>query len=68
MTNKYEPHVRTFLKVKIGEETVMVEDVNFEKIVDWSRNWNYSNGQFKIQEAETKTAWKEYNRNVRHKE
>ena len=61
---QYTTPIKTFIRVKVLEKTVMIESVDFKKILDGSRNWEFKNGQYIINGIDTKTSWKEYNRNI----
>jgi hypothetical protein len=61
-TKPYDPYIKTFLKVEINEETVMIENVIFEEILDGNRNWEYINGKFKIPKGIFNNTWIKYTR------
>ena len=61
---QYATPIKTFIRVRILEKTVMIESVDFRKILDGSRNWELRNGQYIINEIDTKILWKEYSRNI----
>lgn len=61
-TTHYNPEVKTFLNIKVSEETVMVEDIDLEDILDGQRTWEQHNGQYVTNEKRAVTARIEYDR------
>ena len=62
ITNKFEPYIKTFINVDVGKDKVKIENVNFERVINWSRNWEYKNGQYTTDRVRPVSAWREYNR------
>jgi hypothetical protein len=56
---------KTFIRLDIGDETVKVEKIDFEKIEYGTRDWLYQNGKHIIindKELKKEIVWEEYNR------
>lgn len=47
-TKVFTPAIKTFLKVHIDKESVAVEQVDLNKIMDGKRNWEFKNMEFHI--------------------
>lgn len=64
-TKLFAPTIKTFLKVHFDKEHVKIEKVDLSKIMDGTRNWNFHNMEFHIENSaltENTPEWDEYNR------
>jgi hypothetical protein len=56
---------KTFIRLDIGDETVKVEKIDFEKIKHGTRDWLYQDGKHFItndKEVKKEIVWEDYNR------
>lgn len=64
-TQLFAPAIKTFLKVRFDKELVAIEKVDLNKIMDGTRNWNFHNMEFHIENNALMgniTEWDEYSR------
>jgi hypothetical protein len=61
-TKQYIPFKKTYIRVEIEEEIVDIEKIEFENILDGSRDWEYNDGKYSIKNNSVEIEWEEYNR------
>jgi hypothetical protein len=61
----FSPPKKTFIRLNMGNETVKVEKIDFEKIKHGTRDWQFKDGKHIItndKELKKEIVWEEYNR------
>jgi len=64
-TELFTPSVKTFIKICVKDETVLIEKIDINTILDGTRNWTFKDMGFYIDNisiVEEPNEWDEYNR------
>lgn len=64
----FAPASKTFLKIDIHKELVRVENMDLTKVIDGTRNWQFRNQKFHIENmvlTENEILLEEFNRVVK---
>ena len=67
-TKLFTPNIKTFVKVRVKDSTVLVEKIDIDKILDGTRNWIFKDMEFHIDNPYLigeSVKWDEYNRVIR---
>jgi hypothetical protein len=62
---QFTPPKKTFIRLDMGDETVKVEKIDFEKVEYGTRDWLFKDGKHIIindKELKKEIVWEEYNR------